>query len=443
MAARSRSTDRGSASADVTAPQLPTTYSQPPNWQAAAGNDNSASSAPGPQLWTSGRGAGSSKRSGRPSGCQHILVTTAITALAAILGITAFVFYNRPTTPQDLNPPPPPVAPGEDFHPLSESGIWLSDLYRNGATLREISGHIYGFNQAAGIYIQPDESEFVGYDLHTGEEKWRVNPGYCRAEVNGRILCSRTRERAVFELDYATGQTKELLSFPQGAKWFYRYLGSRDGVEFLIFEIESSYSIYAYKDGLELWNRPIADESRRCTLLYEKIGCAGENRLTVVDINDGEISFQDNVKFESVDWLNDGYVLYQGSSNPPPVFDLAGNQIDVSRDSRLRPRDARFAVADLARKDAELIDAQGRIVIRRHGYQKSFVNGKDAGNYSSWLAVSADGKTLAAYDADGSVLLDSEGNEIQRFTVSKYLILRCGLLTAAVDDKKYLLVPQP
>ncbi len=305
---------------------------------------------------------------------KQLGLAAGIGLLVIALTVTGAIFFKRYQDEKQWHVnAPEPVVPGIDYHPVVDSERWLAKGYEQGGEPREIPGDLLGYDEKTRIYVVNVDRELVGFDLTSGQEKWRTPVESCRFAVSGQIIC--TSSKKVLKVNYANGELVTTFRPPEGYQR--DFLGSRNGVDFYLYN-DSTYEVLAVRDGQIVWTKTLGPELWKCTLLYEKIGCDSAAKLNILDVSSGDIVNSVTGSFKTVTWLSDGYI--SDSSNGEKwrhIYDFTGTDLGRAYPGSLAPEGI-YAAKDAAKNDGILVDAEGRTLVSGDLFEKKFRNGKQA-----------------------------------------------------------------
>lgn len=339
-----------------------------------------------------------------------------------------------------------PKRLGDDYQVSAPAENFLVPEYRNGATLREIpSPKAVGFDRISGSYVLNTGAGLAAFDLYSGDQIWAIERVNCSEGSAGLIYCaSGLANEKIQRVDYRTGQLIDSYTRPSTQFFGIELLGVKDGVEYFLFRGFPNV-LAAGKADAWIWRQELPDEGEmRCEMLAAQIGCASGNSLQLFDLDMGKKELNLTGDYSLVSWLGDGYLNYDKNNKISHAFDLTGKDLGPASLPLVSQPVGLYSLADVSRADAAVVDANGRIVVKRlaDGENYAFSSGAKLHGHHRWAGGSADGSVLAASKDDTLKLLNDRGEVIETISDVSVPTLSQQLLSVKQRDKYYLLVPK-
>lgn len=354
-------------------------------------------------------------------------VLSVLTILAIICALSIPRFSGRLGRPYRVD------IPLENF---------LTESYSAGATLRQIdSPSLIGFDASSGVYVMDHEKSYAGYELSSGKQLWELQDISCSQAIAGKMYCSQWRNDYFQLLDLGSGTLTESYSKPDLSIYAVKLIGVRNGIEYFFLPgTEQNAMVAAGKDDSWLWITPLTSSSflEGCAVLADEIGCESSNLLEFFDLKTGEPQHQVTGKFFATKWLLDGYTTL-GNNLRMSTYDLNGRRINGF--IFFQAPEGLFSLVDMGRRDAEVVDAAGEIVVKSTWRGDQIRSGKRLNEHYSWQATSPKGDLFAV--SKGTLSLRNKRAEIiEEFPDFVTADVKHRLLIVYKEGNHFLLVPK-
>ena len=265
--------------------------------------------------------------------------------------------------------------------------------------------------------------EVVGIDARSGVQRYSISDINCSGAAestlrSGIVECigSRGTDRYLASLDVATGRLLVVTELdPQVSRVVTVAAG-----DLLVVKTVTGQgtSLVAYRDGSQVWERPLDHADAVCTVAEDAIACDDSEGYQIFGLADGQVQVEwtELASGEGFHLATDGYAITTESDQRTYLFDFTGENVGTAQTFRVpeypsRTQGVLYTLADLSQSAPVIaVDSNGSIVVGRDGDRLVYAASGDKSD-GTVIAVSADGSQILV-SPDGSAVRFVDGNGV-------------------------------